>query len=228
MKIRKGFVSNSSSSSFLVVWDKKPGSVEEVHQILFDGLDTHSYWDDHFDAKKLSEIIFNDTQEATEKQILEEIRSSYYFEDWNNKNVWRYVGYKADKKLLEEYAKNKIELNRQIDFYESMYKEYSEKDKEFIQRKVKLERVNQVETELTKREKDLLEIKAELEKYKKLSWDRNDTNKLVKDSYNKMMEDFKDKFFAVYSYSDNDGSINSCLEHSEVFDNIQNWRNSHH
>ena len=35
MKIRKGFVSNSSSSSFLIPFEKKPQSPEEVRKILF-------------------------------------------------------------------------------------------------------------------------------------------------------------------------------------------------
>lgn len=35
MKIRNGFVSNSSSSSFIVSFDKKPSSAEELREILF-------------------------------------------------------------------------------------------------------------------------------------------------------------------------------------------------
>jgi hypothetical protein len=35
MKIRNGFVSNSSSSSFIVAFDKRPNSAEEVEQILY-------------------------------------------------------------------------------------------------------------------------------------------------------------------------------------------------
>ena len=35
MKIRNGFVSNSSSSSFVVAFDKKPETVEELKKLLF-------------------------------------------------------------------------------------------------------------------------------------------------------------------------------------------------
>lgn len=38
MKTRAGFVSNSSSSSFILVFDKKPESVADVFQVLFNGL----------------------------------------------------------------------------------------------------------------------------------------------------------------------------------------------
>ena len=36
MKIRSGFVSNSSSSSFVVAWPKKPKTVEDINRFLFD------------------------------------------------------------------------------------------------------------------------------------------------------------------------------------------------
>jgi len=35
MKIRNGFVSNSSSSSFIVFFKKKPGTVKEIKDYLF-------------------------------------------------------------------------------------------------------------------------------------------------------------------------------------------------
>jgi hypothetical protein len=35
MKIRNGFVSNSSSSSFVVVFPKKPDSIEELNEGVY-------------------------------------------------------------------------------------------------------------------------------------------------------------------------------------------------
>ena len=35
MKIRNGFVSNSSSSSFVVAWQKKPKTIEDINRFLF-------------------------------------------------------------------------------------------------------------------------------------------------------------------------------------------------
>ncbi len=35
MKIRNGFVSNSSSSSFIIVWPSRPESAQDVHDMMF-------------------------------------------------------------------------------------------------------------------------------------------------------------------------------------------------
>ena len=61
MKIRNGFVSNSSSSSFVVIFDKKPESVEELQSILY-GKSTRvmGYDDRSFSTIELSKMIFND------------------------------------------------------------------------------------------------------------------------------------------------------------------------
>lgn len=48
MKTRHGFVSNSSSSSFILSLDKKPETVEEMKQLLFG--DAEFYDDPYYDA----------------------------------------------------------------------------------------------------------------------------------------------------------------------------------
>lgn len=56
MKIRNGFVSNSSSSSFVVAFPKIPKSVEEVQEILFGKEEKfHEYT-----TKEVAETIFNE------------------------------------------------------------------------------------------------------------------------------------------------------------------------
>jgi hypothetical protein len=56
MKVRNGFVSNSSSSSFVVAFPKKPKSVEDVHKMMFDGEDGRIQPYDFADGLSYSQI----------------------------------------------------------------------------------------------------------------------------------------------------------------------------
>jgi hypothetical protein len=82
MKIRNSFVSNSSSSSFIVGFKKKPKSVEEVHSLLFgDSKDDVEYYDSAMPAYEVSCRVFNDLKDQkplTADQIREEIGSGYF------------------------------------------------------------------------------------------------------------------------------------------------------
>lgn len=65
MKIRTGFVSNSSSSSFLVAFKEYPSNAKEVKNLLFGDSDTYS----DYPASIISEIVFRDIRR--EDEILE-------------------------------------------------------------------------------------------------------------------------------------------------------------
>ena len=63
MKIRNGFVSNSSSSSFIVALSKVPKTVEEMESVLFNDADPKEfdcYGDNKFTKTELATKVFND------------------------------------------------------------------------------------------------------------------------------------------------------------------------
>ena len=60
MKIRKGFVSNSSSSSFIVMFPRVPTSVDDVAKMLFGGKST--VFVGSYPVKQVAETVFNDIQ----------------------------------------------------------------------------------------------------------------------------------------------------------------------
>ena len=73
MKTRTGLVSNSSSSSFIVVFPKKPESVEEVHKYLFNGVDGEL--NDNMSYYEVSRHVFN---QCNNKNLDNNLRDCFY------------------------------------------------------------------------------------------------------------------------------------------------------
>ena len=90
MKIRQGFVSNSSSSSFIVVFDQKPQSTKELQKILYGDQKTIvSYNDDtRFRTDQLSKIVFDDITNpeniSSIDKLIEEFTNFYRCNKWDN------------------------------------------------------------------------------------------------------------------------------------------------
>jgi hypothetical protein len=93
MKIRTGFVSNSSSSSFVVAFPRIPHSVEEVQEMLFGK--EEFYYVDHsssgpnnsITARRAAESVFDKIMEqgapASIKHMVEQVASGTLFEsEW--------------------------------------------------------------------------------------------------------------------------------------------------
>lgn len=83
MKTRNGFVSNSSSSSFIIAFNKKPKNAMELALVLYpDGegvSDLYGY--DPIPALKAATLVqqqIEGQKPMTKKQVIEEICSGYY------------------------------------------------------------------------------------------------------------------------------------------------------
>jgi len=72
MKIRNGFVSNSSSSSFIVAFDRKPETINDVKEILFNGEGKIDLCGNEYNSDHVSEIILRDINfDPTYRRIFE-------------------------------------------------------------------------------------------------------------------------------------------------------------
>jgi len=201
MKRRSGFVSNSSSSSFIVGFERRPASVEEVHKILFNtelNEDSHvTYYDYSLPTKDVAERVFRDLKEqkpATVKKIKEEVRSGY-FPGYPSRDYSQ----RTESELLEdEFHKKFPSLNY-----------YDEKT--------------------LKGNADAIKMAKKIRETRQAEWDRErEETDAAADRYaeESVLTKFKGKKVFVFSYADDGGE--AVLEHGQIFDNLPHVQISHH
>lgn len=84
MKIRFGFVSNSSSSSFIIGFKKTPMNVDELHTIMFpDGPTDISPYGESMTSKEVCERVFADMQKQFPNDLNKFIEAGIPYEDDN-------------------------------------------------------------------------------------------------------------------------------------------------
>jgi len=113
MKTRLGFVSNSSSSSFVVAFDKTPESVIEMQQLLFDANQTmfSDLWsDDGWPVAEVAQEILRQIERKsalTTDDVVEIVRSGYIptiYAQVDKQFPCRYQPNQSREEIEEEYA----------------------------------------------------------------------------------------------------------------------------
>jgi hypothetical protein len=132
MKIRKDFVTNSSSSSFVVAFEKVPESVTEMKDMLFKGEEdfVNVYSGTAYPTSQVAEIVLNDmiVQYNKPEELVGEfcglVDSEIYSYSYGQKIDWREYNRVLNVKALER-AKAFVQDNPGCVFYVF---EYSDND----------------------------------------------------------------------------------------------------
>lgn len=257
MKIRSGFVSNSSSSSFIVAFPKKPATQDDVLKEMFPRDPMGTVPDPFSNGPGLShtaiaEQVFSDIQgesnSVTRDDLLEEFVGRYCFLS----GALYYAGapyHASDETLTHQY----IESNMA---YEATCKEFTSLERDMIlthvgppvpyasdnttdwntkkpHTKADVDAYNvyrkQVES-FKKKNKKYLAAKKKADETQREFWDTQHmlSKKLAEVDLSEFLKDNEGKFITRFTYSDNDGTQSSLMEHSGIFNNLPHITISHH
>jgi len=130
-------VSNSSSSSFILLLNDEPKNADEIRELVFgERKELHSeYGDSTWDTQTVAEIIFRDMMngKATVEDMANELTSGWFLEEVINKHLrtgqkvdWNAYHKEMDE-AAEKYTKKYLEGKEDYHIY---IVEYSDNDGE--------------------------------------------------------------------------------------------------
>lgn len=244
MKVRSGFVSNSSSSSFIIGCDKIPTSINEMEELL--GKKELSYYKDcktnEINIISSKEVATNVFSKIKTIENLQDLYYEDYYNDEDNCTCLEFIKNDCDcysptndievQKLVNErnleYAKllnisieeieNQINLNK---YFNPALHYLTVIDLEIIEAKEKLKDLNKnLERKEQKSFQD--EFPKLYNRYKELEKKINE----VSMKYSNLLFEYnqeqllKKKYFFTVTYADENGSYESAFEHGGTFDNV--------
>ena len=212
MKIRQGFVSNSSSSSFILRLPHKPKSVDELKEMLFPRWKLTDTIDrDYFEEKTLTiaEIV-----EQVFKDITEGPESGYYGPTDAEDALHGYIRDIRDDAMLQIFKSAVDDAGKPYyELYHILAKKYG----------------YQADYKKWKKDEKYSEFKELSKKYNKAG-DRyeKELDKVIKKYLKTFRNKYKyNKFEILLGYSDST-SKGSIMEHSDIFRNVPHIKISHH
>jgi len=231
MKTRNGFVSNSSSSSFIVVFPKKPQSEKEVMKRLFNGQEGHiSYYDmDVMHHSDISAIVYKDLKDkrkATAKEISEEYES----------DIW-HDAYELERNFRREHTPTQMMFDK-IHTLSSDLIDLCKKKSDLVRKQDDEKDIFCVRHDMTHFWADLSEneeldkLRREFDAKQRKELDPisrkidKEVNKISLRNAKQFIEDHKGFWFTILSYADDGGQ--GLLEHGGIFKHIEHQRISHH
>ena len=240
MKTRNGFVSNSSSSSFIVAFNKKDLEDKTLEEVLYPKADKYRGVQDPFWSGRKSEPENYTAEEATAKiqaqwrevpsqELTNELESEVHMavssvgmDIWyrNQNRLW--PTYRVANSLRTGQLKD-TELGELIRFLDYTF---TQEDEELLQEAGDL--YNRQEKHQYPKESDPPEVRKKLQEAIQKVWEREEVvYKILTDHImDHFFDNLKDTIVQVFSFSDNSGE--TSLEHGDTFRNVKHLRLSHH
>lgn len=143
MKIRNGFVSNSSSSSFIVAFDKYPENADDMRKLLFGDKETiDSPWKDddyNIPTQWAAEYIFNSLKEVNVADGVSIVNSGYHedypeitYENWKDDDKWERI-IKTAKERGEALWNRFMEKNKGKRFFVAEFSDNETKEEALLE-----------------------------------------------------------------------------------------------
>jgi hypothetical protein len=225
MKIRNGFVSNSSSSSFIIAFEKVPTSADEMYELLFsnqDDADKYTKATNKICAESIFDKIDSVKPITTLKQLMKEVEylSCYNLPREMTCVDGSYYSLDNEKLLLKKHGVDEDESNELIKKAE---------DKFFAKYGKSSYSYNYEDNKKTTPEG--LKEAQNIHNMRQKSYEEriNVLKKLTEEVLKKIMDENESCTFFYISYADDEGSFNSNMEHEVMpYLNITKYSISNH